>query len=350
MRILGLNISLGLLAMLLVISAGHAQSPDGNSASPVVQPIPFSPLAPLFTEGTNKPRAASESSVSNSPPLAGAQELSVGNPESRRSYWQPFFNLTSSLDTNPLGVGNTFSAVPWGSLYGGVDLNLSSHRSDFSVDYIGGGVLSGYSTEDGPIQQLVLGEKLSLRRAAISLFDQFGYFPEAVSQFNLPTNADLIDNRQTSLQPVFLPNQSIATTLGQQLNNTFVGEVDVNLTRRSSACSVAWGTGTGRTVSIGRSASKKISDILACGKGKTRKSVNAQYAAARRNPHFEGILRPCIFCATNKRKPKSSSFRRLNTRRNLASKRASFPELPHIRESADSRFVKSGNSGGLSLS
>jgi hypothetical protein len=104
MRILGLNISLGLLAMLLVISAGHAQSSDGNSASPVVQPIPFSPLAPLFTEGTNKPRAASESSVSNSQPLAGAQELSVGNPESRRSYWQPFFNLTSSLDTNPLGV------------------------------------------------------------------------------------------------------------------------------------------------------------------------------------------------------------------------------------------------------
>ena len=235
MRILGLNIFFALVAMLLGMAAGHAQAPGENPAAvPSVQPVPSSPVAPLFTGETKNARTVSETSSSNNHPLAGAQELSLDNPESRRSYWQMFFNLTSTLDTNPLGVGRTFNAVPWGSLYGGADLHLSSHRSDLSVDYLGGGVLSRYSNEDAPIQQLVLGEKVTWRRAAISLFDQFGYFPEAVSQVNLPASPDLTGNRQTSLQPVFLPNQSIATTLGQELNNTFVGELDVNPTPRSS--------------------------------------------------------------------------------------------------------------------
>jgi hypothetical protein len=234
MRILGPNIFFVVLGTLLILPAGHAQAPGENSAGPAVQPIASSPVVPLFTSDTNKALAGSATSVSNSHPLAGAQELSLENPELRRSYWQLFFNLTSTLDTNPLGVGNSFHAVPWGSLYGGADLHLSSHRSDLSVDYLGGGVLSRYSNEDAPIQQLVLGEKLTWRRAAISLFDQFGYFPEAVSQVNLPASPDLTGNRQTTLQPVFLPNQSIATTLGQELNNTFVGELDVNPTQRSS--------------------------------------------------------------------------------------------------------------------
>jgi hypothetical protein len=234
MRILGLKISFLLLITLLGIRAGHAQASGDDSAVSSFQPVPSSLVAPLFTSDTNKARAASEGSVSNSQPLAGAQELSLDNPELRRSYAQLFFNLTSTLDTNPLGVGNSLHAVPWGSFYGGADLHLSSHRSDLSVNYLGGGVLSRYSNEDAPIQQLMLGEKVTWRRAAISLFDQFGYFPEAVSQVNLPASLDLTSNRQTSLQPVFLPNQSIATTLGQELNNTFVGELDVNPTLRSS--------------------------------------------------------------------------------------------------------------------
>ena len=231
---LGPNISFALLAALLGITAGHAQAPGGNSAAPAVQPIPSSPVVPFFTGETNNARTVSESSISNNHPLAGAQDLSLDNPELRRSYWQLFFNLTSTLDTNPLGVGNSFTAVPWGSLYGGADLHLLSRRSDFSVDYLGGGVLSRYSNEDAPIQQLVLGEKVTWRRAAISLFDQLGYFPEAVSQVNLPASPDLTGNRQTTLQPVFLPNQSIATTLGQELNNTFIGQLDVNPTPHSS--------------------------------------------------------------------------------------------------------------------
>jgi hypothetical protein len=224
------KIGIALLAAALGVTAGLAQSQLGGSSPLAVQPV----VTPFNAGNLGAASGASETSTANDRSLAGAQELSPEASESRRSYWQPFFNLTSVLDTNPLGVGNTVTLAPWGSFYGGADLHWASHNSDLSLNYLGGGELSQYTTEDGPIQQLALGEKLRWRHVAISLFDQFGYLPEAVSEFYVPTGADLSANRESSLQPAFLPNQSIVSTLGQELTNSFVGEVDVPFGQRSS--------------------------------------------------------------------------------------------------------------------
>jgi hypothetical protein len=230
MRTLKPKIGIALLAVTLGVTAGHAQAQPGDSSALAVQPV----VTPLYTGNSGATNGDLGTPAANDRALAGAQDLSPEVTDARRSYWQPFFNLTSVLDTNPLGVGNTVSLAPWGSFYGGADLHWSSHRSDLSVNYLGGGELSQYTTEDGPIQQLALGEKLSWRHAVISLFDQFGYFPAAVSEFYVPTGADLSANREASLQPAFLPNQSIVSTLGQELTNSFVGELDVPLNQRSS--------------------------------------------------------------------------------------------------------------------
>src|SRR3984893_11645875 len=224
------KIGIALLAAVLGVTAGRAQSQLGGASALAVQPV----VTPFYAGDSGATSGALETSTANDRSLAGAQDLSPEASESRRSYWQPFFNLTSVLDTNPLGVGNTVTLAPWGSFYGGADLHWASHSSDLNLNYLGGGVLSQYTTEDGPIQQLALGEKLSWRHATISLFDQFGYLPEAVSEFYVPMGADLSANRESSLQPAFLPNQSIVSTLGQELTNSFVGEVDVPIGRRSS--------------------------------------------------------------------------------------------------------------------
>ena len=224
------KIGIALLAAVLGVTAGHAQSQLGGASALAVQPV----VTPFYAGNSGATSGALETSTANDRALAGAQDLSPEASESRRSYWQPFFNLTSVLDTNPLGVGNTVTLAPWGSFYGGADLHWASHSSDLNLNYLGGGVLSQYTTEDGPIQQLTLGEKLSWRHATNSLFDQFGYLPEAVSEFYVPMGADLSANRESSLQPAFLPNQSIVSTLGQELTNSFVGEVDVPIGRRSS--------------------------------------------------------------------------------------------------------------------
>lgn len=234
MRILGPNICLALFALVLGGMAGHAQTPAENSSASAVQPVSSAVVTPLFSENNNGLSANAETPLSDNRALAGAQDLSPEVPILRRSYWQPFFNLTATLDTNPLGLGNTVSLVPWGTFYGGADLHWASRRSDLSVNYLGGGVLSQYSSSDAPIQRLALGEKLSWRHATISLFDQFSYVPEAVSEFYFPSGTDLPANTETSLQPVFLPNQSIFTTAGQELTNSFVGELDVTPTPRSS--------------------------------------------------------------------------------------------------------------------
>ena len=228
------NICLALLAMVLAVTAGRAQAQGGDSATLAVQPVQLPVVTAPSSGNAQSPNADSATPVSDKRALAGAQELSPDATVLRRSHWQPFFNLTSTLDTNPLGVGSTVSLVPWGSFYGGADVLWSSHRSDLSLNYLGGGVLSQHKSEDAPIQRLTLGEKLSWRHASISLFDQFGYLPEAVSEFYLPTGANLPGNRELSLQPVFVPNQSIATTVGQELTNAFVGELDVSPTPRSS--------------------------------------------------------------------------------------------------------------------
>jgi hypothetical protein len=230
MRTLKPNIGIALLAVALGVAAGHGQTQPPGSSEPAVQPV----VTPLYPGNSGATKGNLGTPATNDRVLAGAQGLSPEASDATRSYWQPFFNLTAALDTNPRGVGNTVSLAPWGSFYGGADLHWSSHRSDLSVNYLGGGELSQYTTADGPIQQLALEERLSFRHAVISLFDQFGYLPETVSEFYVPMGADLSANREASLQPAFLPNQSIVTTLGQELTNSFLGELDAPLNQRSS--------------------------------------------------------------------------------------------------------------------
>lgn len=230
MRTFQPKVGIALLAMALVATAGHAQRQAGSSTTLALQPV----VAALYAGNSATSKTARETPTSNNQALAGAQDLSSDAVTSERSYWQPFFNLTSSLDTNLPGVGNTISLSPLVSGYAGADLRLSSHRSDFSLNYLGGGVVSQYSSQDRPIQQLTLGERLTWRHASLSFLDQFGYLPEAIAEFYLPTSPDPSGNRETSRQAAFLPNTSIYTTLGQELTNSALGELDVPLTQHSS--------------------------------------------------------------------------------------------------------------------
>jgi hypothetical protein len=234
MRIFGPRIYFFISAMVLAVVAGHAQATGGDSVALAVQPLQLPVVTAIYAGAPKSGNADSQGKVSDNRALAGAQDLSPNAAEPRRSYWQPFFNLTSSLDTNPLGAMDTFNPAPWTSFYGGADLHWASHLSDLGVNYLGGGVLSKYGNEDAPIQHLALSERLSWRHAAISIFDQLGYFPQAVSESYLPADVGPLGNRELSLQPVFLPNQSIAGTVGQQVTNSFVGELEVSPTSRSS--------------------------------------------------------------------------------------------------------------------
>jgi hypothetical protein len=84
------------------------------------------------------------------------------------------------------------------------------------------------------VQNMQFADRIGFRRATLSLLDQLNYLPENSfgSQFgNIGTP---LGSGSIGLQPGLIPGQSILTARGQRLSNSFVPEVDVKLTGRTS--------------------------------------------------------------------------------------------------------------------
>jgi hypothetical protein len=123
----------------------------------------------------------------------------------------------------------------WTSFYGGIDLRHISRQSDLTLNYLAGGLTANNGNASSSfIQQLEFAEKLSGHRSAISFFDLMGYLPETAFGFGLPGGLNLPGGQGLSVQPVLTANQSILTTRGQRISNSFLTEVDRFLTPRSS--------------------------------------------------------------------------------------------------------------------
>ena len=235
MRVLRKSIWPTIFVMVLAASAGRAQEQSAGQATPPAPPL-LSPLASTMNSNNAEDTSAGLQELArDTRALAGAQYLSLGTPALTHSFWQPLFNLTSTLDTNPLATNHTSGLTAWSSFYGGLDLRRVSRRSELILNYLGGGLISSNgSANDSLIQQLELGEKLSWRRSAISFFDLLSYLPETSFGFSLPSEPNLTSGQALSVQPALTPTQSILTTRGQRISNSFLAEVDTALTTRSS--------------------------------------------------------------------------------------------------------------------
>jgi hypothetical protein len=166
--------------------------------------------------------------------LAGAQDFSLGVPGVRRSFWQPFFGAMSTLDTNALGTENVTGLTTWTSFWGGFGLLRSAGHSDLTLNYLTFGLTGDHGNTSNALgQQLQFAEKLSWHRTVVSFFDQLSYLPETALGTGLP-GAQTFAGDGVSLQPGLLLDQSILTTFGQRISNSFVTEVDELLTPRSS--------------------------------------------------------------------------------------------------------------------
>src|SRR5205807_9941212 len=170
--------------------------------------------------------------------LAGEDEFSFGPVTQRRSFWQPLIGVTSTVDTNPLASAatQTTNVTTWSSAYAGIDVNRISRRSDLTLSYLGGGLISNDGTaKNSGIQQLGFGEKLAWGRSTFSLFDVVNQLPETSFGFSLPGSSVRLPGGQgVSLEPIFTPNQSILTTRGQRVGNASVVELDAAMTPKSS--------------------------------------------------------------------------------------------------------------------
>ena len=141
-------------------------------------------------------------------------------------------------DSDPL-----FGPTNWTSytsIAGGIDLHKVSGRSDLTLSYLGGGTFSNDGTLGNTVtQELIFSEKLTKGRFKVSFLDSMDYLPETgfgygglgglgIGGFGVAASGAL------GLQPGLNAESTILSASGQQIDNSFITEVDVNLTPRSS--------------------------------------------------------------------------------------------------------------------
>jgi hypothetical protein len=196
------------------------------------QPIPAY-HSPLASQADNAdPNAPPPQLLPDNRTLTGAQDPSLGVPSTNHSYWTPHVDVSITLDSDPpVTGGGPFTT--WTSLTGGVDLRWMSGRSDMTVDYVGGGVLSNDgASSNGIVQDLNFVDRFNFRRWALTVIEQASYTPETgfgsggFPGVSVPGGAPGLGG--------LIPGQTIITSEGQRFFNATLGEVDVFLTPRSS--------------------------------------------------------------------------------------------------------------------
>ncbi|MGB0034229.1 MAG: hypothetical protein WBP79_02000, partial [Candidatus Acidiferrales bacterium] len=233
MRTKRLTIWATLLVVAMSVPAARAQQQAQDQSAP---PIPAyrSPLASAADNGDDE-MADPQKMAPDTRSLAGAQDLSIGVPSARHSYWQPYFNVTSTGGSNALSATGQSEWTTYTSLSGGVDLHRISGNSDLTLTYLGGGTVTNNQNMGNSVtQEFELAEKLTFRRSTISIFDQLNYIPETGFGYGGVNGLALPGGGSLGLQTGLLPGQSILTTRGQQLANSSIAQVDTYLNSRSS--------------------------------------------------------------------------------------------------------------------
>ncbi len=207
-----------------------AQTQD-QSAAPI--PAYHSPLASQADNGENPAPADSGDVVPNDRALSGAQNLSLGSPETSRSYWQPHADVIATANTN--AFGGTSGWTTYSSLLGGVDIHKIEGRSDTTLGVVGGAILSNDGgTNNYAISEVTFAERLTVRRFKFSFLDNMDYLPQAGLGYGGGFGLGLPGGGSLGLQPGLTPTDGILTTQGSRIDNSFLAESDVSLTRRSS--------------------------------------------------------------------------------------------------------------------
>lgn len=173
--------------------------------------------------------------------LSGAETYGVGGVG--RSYFIPSAQIAEYADTNAAYSGSGINFQPTTSLGGQLIYNLIRSRQKLSVQYSGGGVFydrGGFSNYT--YQQMGVSEKIDWRRTSLVLSDYFSYLPDSgygAGGFGSffsggPSSLFGVGGIPFGLNPGFLSSQSIFTTFARRFDNSSIGEIDYQLSPRSS--------------------------------------------------------------------------------------------------------------------
>jgi hypothetical protein len=210
----------------------QGQTQDQGQTQPL-QPIPAirSPLASAAGNDSGDQSPDQQRLEPDTNPLAGVQDLSLGEMPATRNNWQPHADLFVGATSNALDSTVNTGWAPWSDVLGGVDLHLVSGVQHLFVNYTGGGIFTGGGKDNnGIFQALNLADQFKLRRFTLVFLEQFSYSPEA--SLGVGGFGDL--GGSLGLGSSFTPSQGILTAREQNVNNSFLTQLDARLSERSS--------------------------------------------------------------------------------------------------------------------
>ena len=174
-------------------------------------------------------------------PLSGIQNLTLGTPEIRHSYWVPgieYGNIAMSNSLSPAAnTGwNTTSFVT-----GDVSLLEAWGHSLLSANYSGGGFFSiRPDSRRWQYHQLSTAYEIDKRRFQLLLVDQFSYLPQTAFGFGGPSGLAFpgvmgaLAVPLPGLETTYLPSQTVLTAIGPRYSDASALQVTYALSPRSS--------------------------------------------------------------------------------------------------------------------
>jgi hypothetical protein len=214
----------------------QSANPNQNSEQPA-QPIPAirSPLAGI--NGTDQDdQQVTQKTLPDTTPLSSVEPISLGRLPLEHNYIQPVFEIFTTADSDELSANGNPGWGDFTSFLGGINLRQASGISDLTLNYLGGGTISvGGTAGNSALQQLGLNEALNWQRLKLQFIEQLSLLPESSFGYGgLGGGVALPGGGSIGTQPGLLPGDSVLTTRGLRITNSFLTEADFSLDPRSS--------------------------------------------------------------------------------------------------------------------
>jgi hypothetical protein len=205
--------------------------PAGAAVNPV-------PLVGMGAQDQVEPIPAMNPDVT---PLTGVQTPTLGSPPVVHSYWQPGFQWSGSIQSNPYNQTPTSSWVMNNYFAGTLSLLKAWSGAQLDLNYSAGGYISSDSNQgNGYYHQLALTQTFQWKRLSVQFLDQFSYLPQSSFGYGGGTGLGL-PGTGGPLGPVipgignnYVPNQTIYAAAGPRYSNAASVELTYTTSPRGS--------------------------------------------------------------------------------------------------------------------